>query len=145
MESRTVDSLEHCMNWCAIARPPCGTVTYGNNRCIFYTGVGLLSHANSTERYEIGIAQASQLRAPADLSCPYDQSSIQTTKAGEQFEILCDVDFMSVGGDYCPLNQLPWECPAHADNLDECLELCSQAHPLCKGVSWNPDMKQGYG
>lgn len=31
------------------------------------------------------------------------------------------------------------------DTLAECLEICSQAHPLCKGVSWNADMLMGYG
>lgn len=31
------------------------------------------------------------------------------------------------------------------DSLAECMDICSRTHPLCKGVSWNPDMLHGYG
>jgi hypothetical protein len=64
--------------------------------------------------------------------------------SGEEFVIYCNVDFYGFG-DYCPYSLGPLGCPPHADTMADCLEICSEVHPLCKGVSWNPDMKPGYG
>jgi hypothetical protein len=32
----------------------------------------------------------------------------------------------------------------HTSTLDECLQICVDQHPLCKGVSWSPDLAIGF-
>ena len=76
-------------------------------------------------------------------SCPYLDNSLIKTQDGEEFRIVCDLDYSVFGGPYCPDNLL--QCDKHADSLAECMEYCSEAHPLCKAVSWFPDMYFGYG
>lgn len=56
-----------------------------------------------------------------------------------EFEIHCDID--NAFGDYNP-DKYPH--PPHTDTLAECMDICSNAHPLCRAVSWNPDMEAGF-
>jgi hypothetical protein len=32
----------------------------------------------------------------------------------------------------------------HTESLEECLKICTGLHPLCRAVSWNPDLTAGY-
>ncbi|XP_014551609.1 hypothetical protein COCVIDRAFT_112449 [Bipolaris victoriae FI3] len=32
----------------------------------------------------------------------------------------------------------------HTETLEECLKICTGLHPLCRAVSWNPDLTAGY-
>ena len=45
---------------------------------------------------------------------------------------------------YCADNPNPWECPPHASTLDQCLEYCGAARPLCASVTWTSDYVDGF-
>ena len=66
-----------------------------------------------------------------------------------EFTVLCDQDMPF--DDYCPDNGPTSTalqngiCPYHADSLEDCMELCSAAIPLCKAVTYNPGMDTSYG
>ncbi|KAI9667848.1 MAG: hypothetical protein M1821_000667 [Bathelium mastoideum] len=53
--------------------------------------------------------------------------------------------------DLCPLTSPTnatstnnFQCPTHADSLEDCMNQCSAAHPLCLAVSYAPAMVAGY-
>lgn len=149
-----VNTVQDCLDVCGDARPPCYAVQY------YSTGqCGLLGFDTDTSKFIIdtdvvvGVVTGNQLAAPLDLSCPYTNASIVTSSSGEEFEILCNTDFAGFG-DYTPYSIAEeystavsdhYGVPPHADSLDECLEICSSVHPLCNGVSYNPDMNDGHG
>ena len=146
METTNQPDLDACMNKCS---------SYTSNRCYYAAYDPSTAHcllynsafptSNTTSGgYDIGIARSSQFRTPIDVSCPYTESSIQTLESGERFQILCDVTFDDAAGNYCPDNLARWQCIPHADTLEECMEYCSHAHPLCRGVSWWPGLEPGY-
>ena len=143
-------SFQACMNSCGVWSSRCNAVAYNDKttHCLLFSGgAGAFTNAtsNGSVAYFGGVARPSQLQAPIDLSCPYPQNSVQTIKSSERFQVLCGQDFGGDGGDFCPDNLMPWRCPVHANTLEECMDFCSHAHPLCKGVTWNPDMQNGYG
>ena len=153
-DAEYIHTPEDCLDLCGTARPPCYAIQYHTTgRC------SLLGQDTDTSSFVIdkdviiGVVTGNQLAAPSDLSCPYTNASVATSSSGEEFEIFCNTDFAGFG-DYTPYNLMEEYSTAvtkhysvlpHADSLDECLEICSNAHPLCNGVSYNSDMYSGYG
>ncbi|KAL9097030.1 MAG: hypothetical protein Q9165_000994 [Trypethelium subeluteriae] len=83
----------------------------------------------------------SQLTSGFDTQCPYTNGSIQFAN-GVNFTVYCGLD--EPYNDYCP-GSAESLCPVHMESLSDCMAYCSQSHPLCAGVSWNPDLLNGYG
>ncbi|KAL4945558.1 hypothetical protein BDV06DRAFT_184516 [Aspergillus oleicola] len=144
----TQDSFTNCMNDCSVRSGPCYGIAYTkrNSTCWLLT-----SEDDSTEdnliddtTTDVALAPASQYEA-YDSACPYANQSVRTTEVGLSFTIQCSTD-MAPFGHYCPwsLVQSPW-CKMHTATIDECIELCAQARPLCRAVSWSPDMGDGFG
>jgi hypothetical protein len=131
-----------CTYACSMNRPPCYGVSFSTitGTCFLKNSSVTLDHMVAADGSQSALARSSQL-APIDTGCPYLSNSYQTTADGMEFEILCGLD-MDGYGDYCPDNAAT--CPKHTDTMEECLEYCSISHPLCLGVSWNPDMVGGY-
>lgn len=90
------------------------------------------------------VAPVSQL-ASLNTTCPYANNSIQTTIDGLAFKIDCGND--QAYGDYQPNGLLnTWDATdgIHTDTLEECMQYCAEAHPLCLLLAWNSDQKAGY-
>ena len=123
-----------------------GSVAYDltDDTCTLLATPPIASNMSRNVDYDVAIADKAQLRSPTDVACPYGNNTVQTTHSGEQFKILCNKDFAGYG-DYCPYSlDPPYGCHPHADSLEECMEICSKAHPLCTGVSWNVDLENGW-
>ncbi|EED12318.1 tRNA dihydrouridine synthase (Smm1), putative [Talaromyces stipitatus ATCC 10500] len=86
------------------------------------------------------IANATQM-TPYNTACPYQNNSIIESEEGLPFHIICGWDLAGYG-DY-----FPWglDYRPHTETMEECMELCAHAHPLCLGVGWNSDLTAGYG
>jgi hypothetical protein len=135
-----------CMNVCASSNSGnCFGIWYDDEESYCYQLDRSVYNATRTDSDTINLALAhySQWTPPKDLSCPFENGATYTTDDGQEFEILCDTDF---GGyaDMCAYNFGPYKCHPHADTLEECLDYCSKAHPLCQGVSWNGNMEYGW-
>jgi hypothetical protein len=76
---------------------------------------------------------------PIDTDCPYENNP-NVTISGFSFQILCDQN-MGGYGDFLPWGQTYGR---HISTMGDCMQLCVDAHPLCVGVSWNPDKKSGW-
>ena len=135
-------NINACMEHCSTYRPLCYGVSYATDTgdCEFKDKPEVsLNNLTSDSNANSAIAHAAQLASPRNLSCPFSPNSYQYTTAGQQFEILCNLDMPY--GDYLTTNA-PYR--HHADSLQECMEFCSTSHPLCVGVAWNPDLQAGY-
>ena len=131
--------MEHCSTY----RPRCYGVSYVTNTgdCEFKDKPDVsLNNVTSDSNANSAIAYGAQLASPRNSSCPFSPNSYQYTTAGQQFEILCNLDMLY--GDCHPTNAP--DSAYHADSLQECMEFCSISQPLCVGVAWNPDLGGGY-
>lgn len=112
-----------------------------NGHCIFYDGSkGLLGDdGDNDDVYDVGIANVDQLTVP-NTSCPFQDGASYTTPNGLEFEIVCDKDYGGDAGDYCIDDYPEFTCYRHADTMEDCLSFCSEANPLCQGVTYDVAM-----
>lgn len=139
----TKTNLTQCINTCSQEDYYCYGVVYqpSNSSCWELTNLtaSIASNLETTREMAVALANPNQLRA-ASNSCPYANNSVQKSSTGVDFTIRCSMA-VSTGG-YCP-----WSsefCPTHVDSLEECMDICAAAHPLCESASWNPGMIHGY-
>ena len=136
------------MNWCSIVSERCYAAAFDPRQrlCrLYYDSDPIETDSDNGDKFDLAIADASRLEPVEDSACPYPSYSAHTTPKEQSFQIFCDAGTYRYGGPFCPDNLLPWACPPHADSLDECLGYCSSAHPLCKGVTWDPEMSISFG
>lgn len=151
----TVDNMDDCMDKCAAYGSSdhgetCWGIAYNfYDQLCYYKSRNILSTTPVTQD-QTHSAFAININTDPDTACPWTNVSDHSTPNGMDFEVLCDQDMPF--DDFCPTNgptSMPARsndiCPYHADSLEECMELCSQAHPVCKAVTYNPDMEEGYG
>ena len=147
----TADGITGCANQCAdfVQRNDSASICYSvaydtgeGGRCVLkqsgFTSANLSAYVTTV--VNAAIARSSQL-TPLDTTCPYEDSSNQTTSNGLQFEIKCGKDFS--GNDFSFTSYSTDHI--HTNSLMECMEICSSNKPLCKAVAWEPDLKVGYG
>lgn len=141
IDNAGADNVEDCMNQCSMhPGKACGAAAFdsGARKCFFknitITEVGAVAR----EGWILGIANRTQYEnLPTECS---NNGGKQTTKNGLDFTVYCDQ--IVNGFDTCP-DDSP-DCRAHAESLDECVEVCSTLHPLCTGVAWDPTLQFGY-
>lgn len=134
----TTDSLDDCMDFCSVRNPLCYAVSYNIDTKICWMKNSVPSSTKAENGTHSAIASTAQLDG-ANTTCPYSNQEWVTTSSGLSFQISCGRDFS--GKDYSPIN---WNFLHHTDTLEECMDLCAAAHPLCHAVAWNVDMLDGY-
>lgn len=128
MKSQTRTNITDCINACSIFDPACVGVTYyTQNQTCSMKGKGvnstfLSSTDTDTDNVYSAIANETQV-APLNETCPYEDNPYVTVQ-NLTFEILCNRDMKGYG---------------------DCMEQSLDAHPLCLGVTWNPNQHNGYG
>ncbi|KAF2088556.1 hypothetical protein K490DRAFT_64604 [Saccharata proteae CBS 121410] len=149
------DSVNDCMEQCSRLRPLCyGTSFFSETgRCFFKDSTVSGDDLTSNTTVHSAIAQASEL-SPTALSnvCPFPNDTVQSTDSGMQYRVLCGFDDFEKTSAFCPQENPMGEVSAsntscrywHADTLQGCAQWCSTLHPLCLGVTFNPDMGDGF-
>ena len=148
-----ITSITQCMDWCSAWSP---SVAYGvvfafeeDPGTCYCKGSGVSTTEDNVDVYAHSALAVNIDQHPA-LQCPYNNASTQEAKDGSQFEIYCDQDMPNVD-DLCPITSpsapsaIDDICPTHADSLQDCLNQCSAAHPICLAVTYVPGMDTGYG
>jgi hypothetical protein len=82
----------------------------------------------------------SQLKVGYDTACLYGNLTTVTIYNGMQALIYCGLDVLAP--DYCPQGNS--SCPSHATSPQQCLDICSESHPLCWAVAYDPTLITGY-
>ncbi|KIV99162.1 uncharacterized protein PV09_09117 [Verruconis gallopava] len=141
----TDDDVYACINRCSEFRI-CYGVTYAvSTKNCTLKGSGFTSALNSTSpdvghTHSAAVSPITQLTNGYDTDCGYINGSTHTTYNDMPFTVICGMDIASA--DYCPTGNS--SCPSHATSFQGCIDLCAQSHPLCWGVSYNPDLKAGW-
>lgn len=140
-------NLEDCMFQCSLGQAPrgqgpCQAVSYNLNTstCWFKDGNATAQKLRVDNVINTGVANPSQFQ-PLDLACPFRDQSLQNVSNGMTFEINCRKD--ALGSDFDWTIDQYYE-PQHVETLEECMSICSEGHPLCYGVVFNPDLQRGY-
>ncbi|KAL4903364.1 hypothetical protein BDW74DRAFT_179782 [Aspergillus multicolor] len=145
----TSTTFTDCMNTCSTTSAPCYGIIFAerNSTCFTLTNGTVATEDNlaSSDSTDIALVEPTSQLDGVDTSCPFSNNTLQTTESGLDFEIKCYNDMIPYGH-YCPWNLVddPW-CKLHTDTLEECMEYCAEAHPLCRAVTWNPDLGNGFG
>lgn len=139
----TEKNFTECMDDCSTADWRCWGVMWqeSNSSCWELSNPTSLSATNLTasDTRDIALGNTKQL-AIANVSCPYTDGTSLTTPENMEFQVSCNMEIE--GNDLCP-----WFsdfCPTYAETLEECMEACVHAHPLCKAAMWNPGHLAGY-
>ncbi|CRG88467.1 hypothetical protein PISL3812_05497 [Talaromyces islandicus] len=139
----TQKNFTACMDGCSTESWRCWGVLWqeSNSSCWELSAPTALTTANLTtsDTRDIALANSTQL-SNANVSCPYTNNMALTTPEGLDFKLSCNMEVE--GNDLCP-----WFsdfCPTYAVSLEECMEACVHAHPLCEAAMWNPGHLTGY-
>jgi hypothetical protein len=87
--------------------------------------------------------------ASYDTTCPQPDKSIHTLSGVDGLGYTVNCNKVISGFDAC-FSGVPQPCEEpyfgfhHTETLEQCLHICVDSHPLCKAVSWSPDMKTGF-
>lgn len=85
-----------------------------------------------------------------DTTCPGQDQSVNTLSGIDGLKYTLNCGKVISGFDVCfsGYNSACWDTPYkgyyHTKTLDECLRICVDQHPLCKGVSWSADLAIGF-
>ncbi|KAH9206947.1 hypothetical protein DL95DRAFT_484425 [Leptodontidium sp. 2 PMI_412] len=141
IDNAGADNVEDCLNQCSMhPGKACGTAAFDSTaqKCYFKNTTVTEVGAVVREGWTLGVANRTQYQ-PLPTECSNNGAN-QKAQNGLNFTVYCN---QTVNGfDACP-DDAP-ECRAHADTLDECLDICSTLHPICTGVAWDPSLKLGY-
>lgn len=135
-------NITDCIDACSAFKPACwGVVYYSQNQTCSFKGNGVKSTDLSvTDAENVNSALVNRTEMiPIKTKCPYKHNS-NTSIDGFTFNIQCDHDLRGYG------DFIPWgySFRQHGGTMSECMKICAQAHPLCVGVSWNPDKSNGF-
>jgi hypothetical protein len=84
-----------------------------------------------------------------DTKCPAPDASIQTLSGVDGLGYTMNCNKSIQGLDAC-YSGVPQPCTApfygyhHTETMEQCLRICVDSHPLCKAVTWSPDLKIGW-
>ena len=150
VQQEDITSLTDCMDYCS---ENAHGVAYGVSYQ-FEATPGMCHCKNSSalnEGYESNLYVHTALTVNVnhlDQDCQYPNGSIRDAIDGSQYRIYCNQDMIAVD-DMCPSTSPTGNgteiCPTHANSLQDCMDQCSLAHPLCRAVTYHPSMIDGYG
>jgi len=84
-----------------------------------------------------------------DTKCPFPDASVQTLAGVDGLGYTVNCNKIVDGYDEC-FSSVPKPCLRpyfgfhHTGSLEQCLRICVDAQPLCRAVSWSPDLKIGF-
>jgi hypothetical protein len=85
-----------------------------------------------------------------DTKCPAADASVHEVAGVDGMGYTMNCNKVISGFDTCfsgmpkPCLDSPYKGFFHTETLEECINICVDQHPLCKAVSWSPDLKIGF-
>ena len=149
------DCMEHCSRYWGNGEGCYGVVWREDNKCwIRNSNTTVNSIVDSTDGTHSALI-ATDTYAKIDTACPEADLSIHTLDGvpGLGYTVQCN---KVIGGYDTCWSGYPDPCWDeqhvqglfsgfyHTKTLEECVRICVDQSPLCKGVSWNPDYSIGF-
>lgn len=85
-----------------------------------------------------------------NTTCPAADASVHDLAGVDGLGYTVNCNKVISGFDTCfsgipkPCLDTPYQGYFHTSTLEECIHICVDQHPLCKAVSWSPDLKIGF-
>ena len=132
-----------CANHCSISRM-CYFAVFNNTdkNCMWSNKPVSFTFTQDVEIDVAAVDPTTQLTVQYDTACPYANLTTVTTYNGMEAEVYCGLD--NLAPNYCPTGNSSWVCPSHATSFQQCLDICSESHPLCWGIAYDPTLITGY-
>ena len=139
----TQTDIYACANHCSISRM-CYFAVFNNTdkNCMWSNKPVSFTFTQDVEIDVAAVDPTTQLTVQYDTACPYANLTTVTTYNGMEAEVYCGLD--NLAPDYCPTGNSSWVCPSHATSFQQCLDICSESHPLCWGIAYDPTLITGY-
>lgn len=150
-----VDCLEHCSRYWGGGEGCFGVVWREDQKCwIRNSNTSVSGLKDATDGTHSALI-ASSTYAKIDTACPGTDLSTHTVEGVTGLGYTLHCGKVISGFDMC-WSGYPKPCWDtqhvdgafvgfyHAKTLDECIRICTDQSPLCKGVSWNPDYSIGF-
>jgi hypothetical protein len=144
------DCLEHCSRFWGNGEGCFGVVWVGDSgACWIRNSTTSTKNLVPLENHYSALVVADDMKG-YDTKCPAADSSIQTLDGVDGMGYTVNCNKVISGFDGCwsgmpkPCLPNPYMGYFHTSSLDECLNICVDQHPLCKGVSWSPDLAIGF-
>lgn len=149
------DCMEHCSRYWGNGEGCYGVVWREDNKCwIRDSNTTVSGVVDSTDGTHSALI-ASNTYGKIDTSCPGTDLSTHTIDGlpGLGYTLQCN---KVIGGFDACWSGYPKPCWDtqhvegvfigfyHTKTLEECVRICADQSPLCKGVSWNPDCSIGF-
>lgn len=143
------DCIDHCSRFWG-NREGCYGVVWveTNNNCWLRNSTVSTTNLKVEEGCNSAIISEGQMNG-YDTKCPYPDASIQTLSGVDSLGYTVNCNKVISGFDEC-FSGVPKPCTQpyfgfhHTESLEQCLRICVDSHPLCKAVSWSPDLKIGF-
>lgn len=85
-----------------------------------------------------------------DTKCPAADASTNELPGASGMGYTMNCNKAISGYDTCfsgmnkPCFEAPYSGYFHTETMEECIQICVDQHPLCKAVTWSPELKIGY-
>lgn len=149
------DCMEHCSRYWGNGEGCYGVVWRGDNKCwIRDSNTTVSSIVDSTENIHSALIVSSTYEK-IDPSCPGTDLSTHTIDdlPGLGYTLQCNKVISEFDTCWSGYPKPCWDTQHvegvfigfyHTKTLEECVRICADQSPLCKGVSWNPDYSIGF-
>jgi hypothetical protein len=145
-----VDCMEHCSRYMGNGEGCFGMVWIeSNSHCwLRNSSTGTVNLAKKEGHFSALVVDG-QMKG-YDTKCPGDDASIRSLPGVDGLQYTLNCNKVVSGFDLCssgypkPCLESPYQGFFHTKSLEECLTICVDQRPLCKAVSWSPDLKIGF-
>jgi hypothetical protein len=148
--SSMADCMEHCSRYMGDGEGCFGIVWIEENQnCwIRNSTTGVQNMVKKDGHYSALLVDGQM--GGFDTKCPATDASVHELAGVDGMGYTMNCNKVISGFDTCfsdmpkPCLDDPYKGFFHTSTLEECLEICVNQHPLCKAVSWSPDLKIGF-
>ncbi|KAF2824451.1 hypothetical protein CC86DRAFT_468569 [Ophiobolus disseminans] len=143
------DCMEHCSRFWG-KREGCYGIVWveKNTECWIRNSTTSTTNLRPAEGHYSALVKEGEMSG-FDTKCPFPDSSVQTLSGVDGLGYTVNCNKVIQGSDEC-FSGVPKPCTGsyygfhHTETMEQCLRICVDSHPLCKAVSWSPDLKIGF-
>jgi hypothetical protein len=145
-----IDCMEHCSRFRGDGEGCFGVVWVKDNQnCWIRNSTTGTQNLKQSDGNHAALLVEGQMGG-FDTKCPAADASTNQLAGVDGMSYTMNCNKVVIGFDTCfsgmakPCLDEPYRGFFHTSTLDECLKICVDQHPLCKAVSWAPDLKIGF-
>jgi hypothetical protein len=144
------DCMEHCSRFWGIGEGCFGVVwTEAKGNCWIRNSTTGTANLRPEVTAHSALVIDDEMKG-VDTKCPAPDASVHDLSGVDGMGYTMNCNKVISGFDTCfsgfpkPCLDAPYRGFFHTNTMEECIRICVDQQPLCKGVSWSPDLKIGF-